>query len=378
VSATLPLFARLERGGFDIDPVGIAPQLVSLEQKMSDERRTILAGRGSVFLKDVDLVGAPSVAVARAIRQADGSLPDDWRPRRIDEEKRLLQRYVLFTNPRALAVKRLRKLDAIAWWMHRIDGRDHVRSMQDPGATGRWQARHEALQSIPKRGPEAKALLKHFVAPPGHMFVASDFAAFEPRLLAHLSKDPVLVAGCAKGSDIYTEVMRHLRVTDRDVAKKALLGFMYGKSPMSLAAELPLPYPVGHAINAALESLLATAVTYRDGVHATDRQSARSMFGWRRQRALETPAKFARRAFNLRMQGTAADLLRKLLRALDVALPARARVVHQDFDAVTLVCPTEDVAAVEALLKATMEKVETLNVPLVAKTTHGATLADLA
>jgi DNA polymerase I-like protein with 3'-5' exonuclease and polymerase domains len=78
------------------------------------------------------------------------------------------------------------------------------------------------------------------------------------------------------------------------------------------------------------------------------------------------------------MQGSAADLFRKLLRDLASSRPAGVRLVHQEFDAVIVSCPASDATSVEAWLKQSMESVASLSVPLVAKTKHGATLADVS
>jgi DNA polymerase I-like protein with 3'-5' exonuclease and polymerase domains len=83
-------------------------------------------------------------------------------------------------------------------------------------------------------------------------------------------------------------------------------------------------------------------------------------------------------AFNLKMQGSAGDLLRKLLRDLNANLPRGARVVHQEFDAVVVTCPVDMAVTIEPLLKQTMENVASLCVPLRVKTKHGATLADVS
>jgi hypothetical protein len=374
VCLTAPLFAAIEREGFYVDKTGLDADLALLEAHMRQARAVVLAGPNGPALNDLrntDLVRSRDVYIGQRIRMLDGDVPPSWRA----AEKHLLQRLALFGNARARSVEELRGLDAVAWWTKRLDGQDRMRSILVPGSTGRWYPHSEALASIPKYGPAAMRLREHFVPEPGHVFVSGDFAAFEPRLLAHQSGDLVLMAGCQVGMDIYQYLMPLLGVTDRDIMKSALLAFMYGRSAASFASALPLPTPDGHAIHQKLEKLLATALAFRQGVHRTDKVVGRSLYGWQRRRGTASPSQFKRRAFNLRMQGTAADLLRKLLRDLRAGLPRTARVVHQEFDAVILTCPEPDAQAVEATLKHTMENVATLTVPLVAKTKHGGTLA---
>ncbi len=370
VCATAPLFAALESEGFRVDKAGLSTDLAAVEAEMVLARAVVLKGVGDHALRNADLVGGSRVHIGQLIRMADSSLPSAWR-----NEDQLLERYALYRNPRAMAVLRLRALDAVYSWMKKLEGLDRLRSTLDPSATGRWYPHGEALFTISKRESEAMRLRAHLVPEPGHVLVAGDFAAFEPRLLAHQSGDTTLVAGCQPGRDIYTHLMPLLGVTDRDIAKQALLAFMYGRSARSFAVSLPLPLPEGHAVFNKLESQLTGSLAFRKSVQESDTTSARSLLGWRRLRSTQSPAKFARQAFNLRMQGSAADLLRKLLRDLHAALPASVRVVHQEFDAVILTCPAPQAVAVEALLKNTMENVAKLTVPLVAKTKHGATLA---
>jgi DNA polymerase I-like protein with 3'-5' exonuclease and polymerase domains len=259
--------------------------------------------------------------------------------------------------------------------MKRVEGKEHLRSVLEPGKTGRWYPHGEALSAIPKHIPEAALLRQHLVPEPGRVLVAGDYSAFEPRLLAHQSDEQVLVAGCQPGHDVYTDLIPLLQVPTRDIAKSALLALLNGNSAKSFAASLPLPLPEGHRIFGALEKALPKAIEFRAKVQKDDTLTAKSLYGWRRVRGDETPSEWARRAFNLRMQGTAADLLRKLLRDLASSMPADTRLVHQEFDAVILSCPAQMGPQMEGWLRGKMEAVASLSVPLVAKTKHGATLA---
>jgi hypothetical protein len=373
VSRTIPVLAGLEREGFRVDAQGLAADLAHVQAEMDVARHVIVSGPRERELRNADLVRAPKEDIALLIQWSDGSLPQDWRT-----DPPMLGRYADFRNQRALAVQRLRALDAVYAWMKKIEGHVRLRSILEPAATGRWYPHGDALFTIPKHIPEAMLLRAHLVPEPGHVFVAGDYSAFEPRLLAHQSRDPALVAGCPPGQDIYTALMPLLKVTTRDIAKAALLGFIYGRTPASFAVELPLPLPEGHRIFHALAAELPAAMAFRDQVQKADTSMAHSLSGWRRVRGDGLPSEFARAAFNLRMQGSAADLFRKLLRDLASSRPAGVRLVHQEFDAVIVSCPASDATSVEAWLKQSMESVASLSVPLVAKTKHGATLADVS
>jgi len=164
-------------------------------------------------------------------------------------------------------------------------------------------------------------------------------------------------------------------VPTRELAKSALLALLNGNSAKSFAESLPLPLSDGHRIFRALEKALPKAIEFRAQVQKADTSTAKSLYEWRRVRGDETPSEWARRAFNLRMQGTAADLLRELLRDLASNMLAHTKLVHQEFDSVILSCPAFMGPGVELWLKGKMEAVASLSVPLVADTKHGATLA---
>lgn len=370
---TVPLLAALEREGFHVDHAGLEQDMAAVRAEMAKAWDTIVSGPHASSFAVLDLVHAPKEAVAERILVAEGAPPPGWRTERPD-----LDRLALWGSPRAKAVRRLRSLDAIHGWMKRIEGKPRLRSVLEPSGTGRWYPHGDPLSTIPKHDPEAMLLRRHLVPPPGHLFVSGDFAAFEPRLLAHQSGDPVLTVGASRGNDIYRHLMPRLGVNERSVAKAALLAFMYEVSATTFANSLPMPSPEGHRIFNALTDVVSKAMAFRDEVQANSTAIATSMYGWRRLRGTASPKTFARQAFNLRMQGSASDLLRKLLRDLKEVLPPEARVVHQEFDAVILTCPATMAARVEVILEAAMEAVADLSVPLVAKTKHGATLADVS
>lgn len=369
VCLTAPLFAALEREGFHIDPRQLAADIASIEAKMDELRDFIVSGPRAKELRNVDLVHAKNEDLAKLIEWSDGALPFDWRT-----QPPTIDRLALYGNQRSAAVKKLRALDAIHSWQARLVGKARLRSVLEPGSTGRWYPHGDGLFSMPKHQDEAALLRRHLVPEPGHVFISGDFAAFEPRLLAHQSGDDVLVSGCQDDRDIYEHLMPMLGVKERAIAKDAVVAFIYGRGSDTFAADLPLPLAEGHRVFDALTKALPTALAFRDQVQATETDSAASMYGWRRRRGLASPQKFARIAFNLKMQASAADLLRRLMRALASLLPSGARVIHQEFDAVIVTCRREMAESVAALLKFTMENIASLSVPLLAKVKIGSTL----
>jgi len=216
------------------------------------------------------------------------------------------------------------------------------------------------------------------------VFVAGDYKAFEPRLLAHAIGDPALVQACASG-DFYNNLAPKLGLrpgADRETVKKAILALVYSITERAFRAKLPLPLPDGYKIYKALEQHLDATMNFRGQfmTGAIGRKEARSLFGWRRRwhRPDASPQDFKRQAFNLLAQGSAADVLRRLLRELRRVLPKEVALVHQEFDSVILRCPAARASDIKVLLKTTMESAVPLNVPLEADIKSGPTLAHLS
>lgn len=276
VSATLPILASIERAGFHVDSSGLSADIAHVEAEMQLLQQAIVSGPYASEFRAFDLITAPKIDVARLIRHRDGQLPWEWRPRKRQEGLFLLDRLAQYGNSRAQNIQRLRALDAIHRWMKRLETRTRLRTILEPKATGRWYPRDDALFTIPKHEPEAMLLRKHLVPEPGHVFVAGDYSAFEPRLLAHQCGDRVLVDGCMHGRDVYRELMPVLKVSHRELAKQALLAFLYDRSPRAFAESLAAPIPEGLRIYGELEKQLVILPRFRG--HPGTREHARGVF----------------------------------------------------------------------------------------------------
>lgn len=372
VSETIPALATIESEGFRVDQKALNEGLANIEREIGDARDFVTTGPYGSAFRNFDLERAKSEDIAKLIELSDGPLPSSWRV-----EPRAIDRLALFGNERATAVRLLRALNSVHGWLGRLRGQCRLRTVLEPGATGRWYPHDEALASMPKHVPDAAALRRCLIPESGYCFVAADYAAFEPRLLAHQSGDPTLVAA-SHARDFYEHLMPLLGLKGdgkRNIAKRAVLAFVNGKTAKSFAESLPLPLADGHRIFSALQRALPVAEEFRQRFVTGSTSQATSLRGWRRLAGETSEKKFARQAFNLTMQGSAADLLRQLLRDLRRCLPTGARLAHQEFDAVVLTCPVAMAPDVERVLKQTMEGVANLTVPLVAKTKSGPTLA---
>jgi len=276
------------------------------------------------------------------------------------------------------------------------DGRLHTTFNPTGSATGRLSSLNPNLQNIPTRTPLGREMRKALVAPPGCQFVSADYSQVELRVMAHLSGDPNLIAAFASGEDLHqrtaSEVLGILPTLvgpdERSRAKAVNFGIIYGLSAFGLAKQLNIPQ--GDArdyIRLYFERYSKVKQFKEDTIEQTKRTGfSRTLFGRRRpvpdlDSKNHTARSMAERiAVNSPIQGTAADLIKKAMLATDAALKQerlRARIVLQIHDSLLVETPEEEVATVSELLKAEMETVASLAVPLVVDIKTGPNMRDL-
>ena len=276
------------------------------------------------------------------------------------------------------------------------DGRLHTTFNPTGSATGRLSSLNPNLQNIPTRTPLGREMRKALVAPPGCQFVSADYSQVELRVMAHLSGDPNLIAAFASGEDLHqrtaSEVLGILPTLvgpdERARAKAVNFGIIYGLSAFGLAKQLNIPQ--GDArdyIRLYFERYSKVKQFKEDTIEQTKRTGfSRTLFGRRRPvpdlaSKNHTARSMAERiAVNSPIQGTAADLIKKAMLATDAALKQerlRARIVLQIHDSLLVETPEEEVTTVSELLRAEMEAVASLAVPLVVDIKTGPNMRDL-
>jgi DNA polymerase I len=276
------------------------------------------------------------------------------------------------------------------------DSRVHTTFQAAATATGRLSSVNPNLQNIPIRTELGREIRAAFTAAPGTQLLSADYSQIELRLLAHFSNDPLLVRAYQTGEDIHTltasEVfgvpVESMDKETRARAKAVNFGIVYGISPFGLAAQLGIPQAEARAyidryfaryqgVQAFIEKTLAE--TRRTG-------SVRTLFGRVRpipdiQSRNPNQRGFAERtAVNTPLQGTAADLIKLAMIALDRKLDERklkTRMVLQVHDELLFEVPNDEKEEVDALVRAEMEGVVKLNVPLVADLGFGPNWRDL-
>ena len=263
-------------------------------------------------------------------------------------------------------------------------------------ATGRLSSVNPNLQNIPIRTELGREIRAAFTAAPGNQLLSADYSQIELRLLAHFSGDPLLVHAYQTDEDIHTLTASEVfgvwaETMDKETrarAKAVNFGIVYGISPFGLAAQLGIAQSEAKAyieryfaryqgVQAFIEKTLAE--TRREG-------SVRTLFGRIRpipdiESRNPNQRGFAERtAVNTPLQGTAADLIKLAMIALDRKLPERklkTRMVLQVHDELLFEVPDEEKDEIEALVRAEMEGVVQLSVPLVADLGFGRNWRDL-
>lgn len=276
------------------------------------------------------------------------------------------------------------------------ESRVHTTFQAAATATGRLSSINPNLQNIPIRTELGREIRAAFISAPGTQLLSADYSQIELRLLAHFSGDPLLTRAYQNDEDIHTltasEVFgvpaETMDKETRNRAKAVNFGIVYGISPFGLAAQLGIPQAEARSyidryfaryqgVQAFIEKTLEE--TRRTG-------SVRTLFGRLRpipdmESRNPNQRGFAERtAINTPLQGTAADLIKLAMIALDRKLTERklkTRMVLQVHDELLFEVPDNEREEVEALVRAEMEGVIKLNVPIVADLGFGPNWRDL-
>lgn len=283
-------------------------------------------------------------------------------------------------------------LDALPRLVRPDTGRLHTSFHQAVAATGRLSSSDPNLQNIPIRTAEGRRIREAFVAPPGRTLVALDYSQIELRILAHLSGDPNLVSAFIEGVDVHRRTAAEVFGVPEDevdeeqrrIAKAVNFGVIYGQQAFGLAQQLGIPRgKAGSYIRAYFERLPGVDRYMKELIELARRRGyAETILGRRRRlpelsRTGQLRAQGERMARNTPIQGSAADILKLAMIAVDRALEGQswAEMLLTVHDELIFECDEDRVDDLVALARPLMENAVALKVPLRVDSGHGPTWA---
>jgi DNA polymerase-1 len=269
-------------------------------------------------------------------------------------------------------------------------GRVHTNYAQAVAITGRLASSDPNLQNIPVRTGEGRRIREAFIANPGSVLVSADYSQIELRIMAHISGDEAMLRAFAQGEDIHRATAAEIfGVAPEDVeseqrryAKVINFGLIYGMSAFGLAQNLGIERGAASNYIERYFQRFAGVKQYMDEtrLQAKARGYVETVFGrrlWLPE--INSPngprrAGAERAAINAPMQGTAADLIKLAMIAVQDWIEQEnlaTRMIMQVHDELVLDVPEAELELVKQKLPELMAGVATLKVPLVAETGVG-------
>lgn len=266
------------------------------------------------------------------------------------------------------------------------DGRIRTTFGQATAVTGRLASADPNLQNIPARTPEGRRIREAFEAKEGYLIVDADYSQIELRIMAHLSGDKGLLSAFAHGEDVHRSTAAEVfgkaidQVTpdERRMAKVINFGLIYGMSAFGLAQQLGLDRKVAAAYVDRYFARFPGVKRYMNETRAKALEwgCVETVFGRRlwlpdiksARHAVRAGAE--RAAINAPMQGTAADLIKLAMIAVDdwlVRSGLKSRLILQVHDELVVESPVEEAEIVRKKLPELMAGVASLTVPLIAE-----------
>lgn len=386
------LLAKIERQGVKID-VGLlnrqnqelSEQLQQLEAdayKIADQEFNLNSPKqlGEILFEQLKIPvikktpkGAPSTAEAVLEELAlDYPLP------------KIILQY------RSLAKLRNTYTDKLPQLVETASRRVHTNYHQAVTSTGRLSSSNPNLQNIPVRTEEGRRIRQAFIAEEGYKLVAADYSQIELRIMAHLAQDEGMLAAFKQGLDIhrataaevFSTPLEEVTATQRYNAKAINFGLIYGMSAFGLAKQLNLENTQAQVY---IDSYFARYPAVKNYMSDTKTKAAKqgyveTLYGRRLYLAQINARNYQQRqaaerlAINAPVQGTAADIMKAAMLAVDTWLTKSkldARILMQVHDELVLEVKEDQVEELLAGLVPTMEQAAELSLPLVVEAASG-------
>jgi len=396
----VPVLARMEDSGVKIDTAVLAQMSSELEREIGVKSKEIYEAAGMEFN-----VGSPKQLGDVLFNRMNLPKPVKYGKGRtistavdvLEElaEDHPIARMVL--DYRQLTKLKSTYVDALPAMINSATGRLHTTFGQTGTATGRLSSANPNLQNIPIRTELGRGIRAAFIAEPGHLLLTADYSQIELRLLAHYSRDPLLVEAYRRGDDIHTLTASQvfgvppLMVTSdhRRQAKVVNFGIVYGLSAFGLSQQLGIEPGEAKQFIANYFEKYAGVRKFIDRTleDARREMKVRTLFGRVRpipdinSKNVNQRGFAERTAVNTPLQGTAADLIKIAMIRIDAELRERglkSRMTLQVHDELVFEVPENEVELLQPLVREHMEQVHpALAVPLQVDMGVGANWRDL-
>lgn len=389
------VLGKMERSGVKVDVAGLEEFAAQLRKEIDAHESTVreMAGEPSLNVSSPKQVGDILFDKLRldpkAKKSARGSYSTD--------ETTLQELYdrhpIIGEILEYRAAKKLLStyIDHLPGYISPVDGRIHTTFNQALTATGRLSSSNPNLQNIPVRTERGMQIRKAFVpGTPDGVILSADYSQIELRIMAHLSGDPHMVDAFRHGLDIHAATaakiygvpVESVTQDQRRVAKTANFGIIYGISSFGLAQRLHISRTEAKGIIddyfAAFPQVLEFIESCKEGARKDG--YVKTMFGRRRYLPLinssnKTMRELAERnAVNAPIQGTAADIIKLAMIAVDRRMQKEAlasKMVLQIHDELLFDTVDSEKEILKALVCNEMENVLTLSVPLTVECNYG-------
>lgn len=274
-------------------------------------------------------------------------------------------------------------IDGLLALMDPVTGRVHTSFNQTVASSGRLSSSNPNLQNIPVRTELGRQIRRAFIADPSYLLLTADYSQFELRILAHITHEPRLIEAFSKDEDIHTITAASLfnvpasEVTkdQRRLAKTVVYAVLYGQSAFGLAQITGMSNAEASAFIKRYHETFPSIKGYVDAtLHQAHRQGyVNTLFGRKRfvpdMRALPVNERLAleREAINMPIQGGNADLIKIAMIRIHHAFKMqgwRTRMILQVHDELVFEVPIEELNRAKRIVKAIMEGVTRLAVPI--------------
>ncbi len=388
----VPVLSRVERNGVNIDPAvlhkhsgEIALRLAELEKKAHE-----IAGEpfNLASTKQLQTILFEKQGI-KPLKKTPGGAPST--SEEVLEELALdypLPKVIL--EHRGLSKLKSTYTDKLPLMINPKTGRVHTSYHQAVTATGRLSSTDPNLQNIPVRNDEGRRIRQAFIAPKDYVIVSADYSQIELRIMAHLSRDKGLLSAFAEGKDIHrataAEVfglpLESVSNEQRRSAKAINFGLIYGMSAFGLSRQLNIPRKESQKYMDLYFERYPGVLDYMERTRAQAKEQGyvETLEGRRLYLPDIKSSNAARRAgaeraaINAPMQGTAADIIKRAMIAVDAWLQTekpRVKMIMQVHDELVFEVHKDDVDAVSQKIHELMESSTKLDVPLLVEVGSG-------